>query len=128
MDSSALIAILNAGPERPAFLRIIQDSEGAFISTLTLLEVRIVVRGRFGASALEDIDGLIAEIDPEIVAFDREQADVAFAAFERFGKGMGAAAKLNLGDCASYALAKTTGYPLLFKGNDFTMTDIARAI
>ncbi len=88
----------------------------------------MVVRGRFGLRALAELSHFITEIDPEIVAFDRDQATVAFAAFERYGKGMGTAAKLNLGDCVTYALAKISGFPLLFKGRDFSETDIVPAI
>lgn len=68
------------------------------------------------------------EMAPEVVPFDSEQVDIAFAAFERYGKSMGATAKLNLGDCASYALAKALGAALLFQGNDFRETDITAAV
>lgn len=128
IDSSAVIAILNAEPERAAFLRAIESSDGCFVSAVTLLEVRMVIRSRFGADALNDLATLLAEAAAEVVPFDAEQADLAFDAFKRYGKGMGSGARLNMGDCASYALARHLGLRLLFKGNDFTATDIARVV
>lgn len=87
----------------------------------------MVVRGRFGADGLRELGALMAEIAPEVNAFDTSQCDAALDAFERFGKGLGTAAKLNLGDCASYALAKSLSVPLLFKGDDFKHTDLIAA-
>ena len=127
LDSSALVAIVNREPEREAFLRIIEASNGCAISALTVLETRMVVLGRFGQPGLTDLSVLFDEIGPDIVPFDADHCDAAFRAFQQYGKGMGTAAKLNMGDCASYALAKTLGVPLLFKGNDFTATDITPA-
>lgn len=128
IDSSAIIAILNAEPERIALLRVIESSDGCFLSAVTLLETRMVVRARFGRAGLSNLASLLAEIAPEVVPFDIEQADAAFAAFERYGKGMGTVAKLNMGDCASYALAKTLSLPLLYKGDDFRATDVTSAV
>ncbi len=128
IDSSALVAILNAEPERVSLLRTIENSDGCILSAVTLLETRMVIRGRFGVAALTELTTLLGEIAPEVVAFDADQADLASAAFERYGKGMGTAAKLNMGDCASYALAKSRNLPLLFKGEDFKATDIVAAV
>lgn len=124
LDSSALVAIVNREPERVAILSAIEAADGCCLSALTLLEVRMVIRGRFGHNGLNDLNALLAEIAPQVVSFDVEQVDAAFSAFERYGKGMAAGAKLNLGDCASYALAKSRDIPLLFKGDDFSATDI----
>ena len=128
IDSSAMIAILNAEPERVKFLRAIESSDGCVISAVTILETRMVLRGRFGAGALADLDARLLEFQPEIAVFDEVQAGAAFAAFELYGKGMHGAARLNLGDCVSYALAKSRSLPLLFKGQDFSATDIVSAI
>ena len=127
IDSSALIAILNGEPERVAFLRAIENSDGCIMSAVTLLESRMVIRGRFGATALTDLVTLLDEITPQVAPFDAGQSDFAFSGFSRFGKGMGSAAKLNMGDCATYALAKSLNLPLLYKGDDFKATDITAA-
>jgi ribonuclease VapC len=83
IDSSALIAILTGEPERRAFLRTIEDSETCILSAVTPLETRMVLRGRFGASALTDLITILDEVAPDIVPFSGEQADMAFSAFER---------------------------------------------
>ena len=70
----------------------------------------------------------LATFNPEIVAFDEVQASAAFVAFKTYGKGIHSKAKLNFGDCASYALAKSQNLPLLFKGDDFAATDIMAAV
>ena len=67
---------------------------------------------------------MIADLAIEIVAFSREQAQLAIAAFQRYGRGAASAANLNFGDCFSYALARANDEPLLFKGNDFIHTDL----
>ena len=127
IDSSALVAILNAETERVAFLQIIEGAGGCLASTVTLIESRMVVRGRFGVAAILKLEALIGEIQLTIIPFDVIQADAAFLAFQTYGKGMHARAKLNLGDCASYALAKVRGLPLLYKVADFAATDIVSA-
>ena len=88
----------------------------------------MVIAGRSGdESTWEPLDALLARLDIEIVAHDAILARIARAAFLRFGNGRHAA-RLNFGDCASYALAKAHNVPLLFKGQDFTQTDIATAV
>ena len=127
IDSSALVAIVIAEPERKEFLEIIGRNDGSAISAVSLLETRLVLRSRFGTIAIENFNALLQEIGSEIVPFDEQQADAAFEAFETYGKGMHATARLNFGDCASYALAKTRVLPLLYKGDDFAATDIVAA-
>jgi ribonuclease VapC len=124
IDSSALIAIINRESERPQFLRLIAVAERRLISAATLLETKMVILGRFGPDALSDFTILVEEMAPDIVPLDAALADAAFAAFERFGKGRHSKAALNLCDCIAYALAKTLGAPLLFKGTDFSATDV----
>ena len=84
----------------------------------------MVVLGRFGPDAIADFVTLMEEMAPDIVPLDATLADAAFAAFERFGKGRHSKAALNFCDCIAYALAKTLGSPLLFKGADFSETDV----
>lgn len=127
IDSSALIAILRREPEADRFLRAIAGAEGCMMSSVSLLETSMVLAGRTGdGTAWAELDALIARAAIQVVAQDIGLADQARGAFLRFGKGRHAAA-LNLGDCASYALAKARGVPLLFKGDDFTRTDLAAA-
>ena len=99
-----------------------------FVSAVTLFEARTVLWGRFGPSMLEELNELLDGWRPEIRGFDVEQAQLAFAAYRRYGKGSGHKAQLNLGDCASYALATSLDLPLLFKGDDFTHTDVRPAL
>ncbi len=128
IDSSALVAIVNREPERPRFLDLIATADRRLISAATLLETKMVVLGRFGPDAIADFAMLMEEMAPEIVPLDAALADVAFATFERFGKGRHSKAALNLCDCIAYALAKTTNAPLLFKGADFSATDVQACI
>jgi ribonuclease VapC len=122
-DSSALVAILKDEPEREEMLAMIA-SEVTKVSAATVLETSIVVtRSRFG-----DLDQLLFDGEITTVPFDAAQAEVAREAYARFGKKSTARAKLNFGDCIAYALAKATGEPLLFKGDDFTDTDIESAL
>jgi ribonuclease VapC len=124
IDSSALIAIINREPERPHFLDLIAAADRRLISAATLLEAKMVVLGRFGPDAVADFMMLMEEMAPDIVPLDAALVDAAFAAFERFGKGRHSKAALNFCDCIAYALAKTLSAPLLFKGLDFSETDV----
>ena len=98
------------------------------MSSVTLLETRMVTFARHGAAGSDLLEAWLDTFSPEIVPFDDVQADAAFAAFRAYGKGIHPAARLNFCDCASYALAKTRGLPLLFKGDDFAATDIEHAL
>ena len=125
VDTSALIAITNHEPERQRFLEILAQVDKCFFSAVTLLETRMVTLGRFGRPGTDRLSEWFAVLKPTIVAFDVVQADAAFAAFQIYGKGVHPKARLNMGDCAAYALAKTYNLPLLFKGEDFLSTDVA---
>ena len=124
IDSSAFVAILLKEPERDRLMAAIASDDHRIVSALTILETRLVLQGRHGPQAVADFDELIEDISPEIAALDAGQANSAFAAFKVYGKGIHSRARLNMTDCVVYALAKSLNAPLLFKGDDFTATDI----
>lgn len=127
VDSSALIAILRREPEADIFLRIISGTGECVISSVSLLETSMVLAGRTGdATSWIELDALILRAGIRIQAQDLELAETARNAFVRYGKGRHPAG-LNLGDCAAYAVAKSLDLPLLFKGDDFSKTDVAAA-
>lgn len=127
IDTSALVAILRREDEADEFLRLIVGTDRCLLSAVSLLETSMVLAGRTGdETAWRDLDDLIESAAIEIVPQNAEQARIARDAFLRFGKGRHPAA-LNFGDCASYALSHTQNAPLLFKGTDFSRTDIAAA-
>jgi ribonuclease VapC len=127
VDTSAIVAIAFGEPERGAFLEVIERADRALISTVSLLEARMVVHGRRGQRGVVLLDDLMRLPVFELVAPDALQTDAAYAAFVAFGKGSGHPAALNFGDLFSYALAKARGLPLLYKGDDFGQTDIVSA-
>jgi ribonuclease VapC len=123
IDTSALAAILRREPERRRFIEAIEAADTRSMSVATLVEISIVVEARHGAEGLRDLDHFISRAGIELVAVDVEQGMTARGAFGRFGKGRHPAG-LNYGDCFAYALAIAKGEPLLFKGDDFTHTDV----
>ena len=128
IDSSALIAVLRREPEADDFLRAIANAGVCLLSSVSFLETSMVLAGRSGGGmAWAGLDALITRAGMEVVPQDRQLAASAREAFLRYGKGRHPAA-LNLGDCASYALAKNQNLPLLFKGEDFTHTDLKAAL
>jgi ribonuclease VapC len=127
IDSSALVAILRDEPERLTFLDAIIDHGEPCISAATYVETAMVMELRFGDRGGREIDTLFDDVGIATIPFDQAQAKLAREAFRRFGKGRHRAG-LNFGDCFVYALAKTLDAPLLFKGNDFVLTDLKRAI
>jgi ribonuclease VapC len=122
VDSSAIIAILHEEQELEEFTELLGQVH-ARLSAVTLLESSIVT----GPERYRQLDELVTAAELEVVAFDAADAVVAREAHRRFGRGSGSKAQLNFGDCMSYALAKVTGESLLFKGDDFTHTDITPA-
>ena len=126
LDTSAIVAILTDEPERARFIALLADAADPLISAATLVESSIVMRARTGSSGVMDLDELLAAAAVRVVAVDSAQAVLAREAFARFGKGH-APAPLNFGDCFAYALARASGRPLLFKGEDFQKTDIEPA-
>ena len=126
VDSSALMAILRGEPEGPAFRDAIRTTSRRLLGAPARVEASMVALGRRGEPGLEQMQALIERLALDVVPLSDEQATLAIDAFRRLGKGRHPAG-LNFGDCLSYALAKATGEPLLFKGDDFSQTDIERA-
>jgi ribonuclease VapC len=124
LDTSALLAILFDEPERRVFTEAIESAEKRLLSAASFVETSMILESRLGAEGVRALDRLLAAANIEIVAVDREQGQAAREAFRQFGKGRHAAG-LNFGDCFSYALAKSRTEPLLFKGGDFSRTDIS---
>ena len=128
VDTSAVTAVVFGEPDAEMFLSAMLANAGDLqMSAGTAVEVGIVVEARQGAEATKDLGILEDRLGIATVPVDRVQAEAAIAAWRRFGKGRHPA-NLNLGDCFSYALAKLTAAPLLFKGRDFGQTDIASAL
>jgi ribonuclease VapC len=118
VDTSALIAILRDEPEARDFAIAIAEADRRRISAANYLETAIVIDGSRDPIASRRFDDLLREAEIGIEPVTAEQARVAREAYRDFGRGSGHAARLNFGDCFAYALAKTTGEPLLFKGDD----------
>lgn len=124
VDTSAVVAIMTGEPGHEGITAVLENSRSAFISAATVLELGMVLEGRVVAGAPGTGERFLREAGVEIVAVDRAQADRALEGWRRFGKGRHPAG-LNLGDCFTYALAATTGNPILCTGNDFARTDVA---
>ena len=128
VDSSALIAILRAEADAAAYTEAIERAEACRISAATLLETAIVVDGSRDPILSRRLDDLLIEAAIGIEPFTEPQANIARQAYRDYGRGSGHPARLYFGDCFAYALARTTGEPLLFKGEDFRHTDIVPAL
>jgi len=126
IDTSAVLAILQDEPERSSFISLIDNAPRRIISAVSVLEAAMVLEARRGQDAAIDLDIFMQRASIEIIPFDEHQLPIARTAFRRFGKGRHPAG-LNFGDCASYALAQWSGEPLLYKGADFTATDVVTA-
>ena len=122
-----MMAIVLAEPEASVFLQVMQQAESLQIAAPTVVELKISAERRRGENAVALIDELLADLLVDVVPCDEALADEAVLAWRRFGKGNHKAA-LNFGDTFSYALAKLTSEPLLFKGDDFSATDIPNAL
>jgi len=128
VDTSALIAILNNEPDADRYIEALGSAETASCSAGTYLEAAIVIDGQANPVLGVRFDELIADGKIEITPVAREHAYIARHAYRDFGKGSGHPARLNFGDCFAYALARTSREPLLFKGDDFSHTDVASAL
>lgn len=128
VDTSAIMAVLLGEPERTPILGALAKADHLAMSAGSWLELEAVITRRGNPAMERDSDRLFAELQIEIVEVSVEQAAIRRAAYKRFGRGTGHPAGLNFGDCFAYALAKESGRPLLFKGDDFTHTDIVPAV
>src|ERR1700733_11891966 len=126
IDTSAVIAVLKEESDAPRFLRVLtMSAEPKRMSAANYLEAAIVVDANRNPLLSRRLDDLIFQTEIMAEPVTLEQADIARAAFRDFGRGSGHPAQLNFGDCFAYALAKSTREPLLFKGDDFSHTDVA---
>jgi ribonuclease VapC len=123
VDTSALVAIFLLEPEAEQFAHAILEAPRAAISAANLLEAGIILDCRIGHQDSCELDEFIANVGLEVEPVTADQVRVARRAYRMYGRGNHPAG-LNFGDCFAYALAKTAGLPLPFKGNDFTQTDI----
>jgi len=128
LDSSVFIAILEQEPDAERFLFIIRDATRRLTSAVSVYETGIVIGARRGRQSAEEIMVFLSELGVEIVPFAEPYISQALDAYSRFGKGINPKARLNLGDCAAYALAKVLNMPLLYKGADFSQTDIQQYV
>jgi ribonuclease VapC len=128
IDTSAVIAILRAEPDAATYATAIEQATVRRLSAANFVEAAAVIDGSREPVASRKLDDLLAEAEISIAPVTAAQAHLARSAYRDFGKGSGHPARLNFGDCFAYALAKESGEPLLFKGDDFTHTDVAAAV
>lgn len=128
VDTSALVAILRDEPEALSFVEAIANASMCRVSAASFVETAAVIDGGRNPISSRRFDDFFREAGLTIEPVTEAQAHIARAAYRDFGKGSGHPARLNLGDCFAYALARATGEPLLFKGGDFIHTDIAPAL
>ena len=126
LDSSAILAVLLAEPGHNRLLQRISEAPMVAVGAPTVVESAIVLSARIGRDARAELNEFLQEAEAEVIPFAAEHYNAAVDAFHRYGKGRHPAA-LNFGDCLAYAVASLAGLPLLFVGNDFSKTDIARA-
>jgi ribonuclease VapC len=123
VDTSAILAIFLAEPERKSFLHLLTEADVRLMSAANVLETGILLETKRSEAAGREFDLFLHSADITIAPADADQIERARTAWRKYGKGRHRAA-LNFGDCFAYALAKSTGEPLLAKGNDFALTDI----
>jgi ribonuclease VapC len=128
VDTSALLAILEEEQDAVVYATAIADADSPLISAASVVEVGIVMLNRHGSRGLGRVSRLIQEAGFRVESVTAQHAQQALEAYAAYGKGQKSKAGLNYGDCFSYALAKVTGLPLLFKGGDFSETDIPAAL
>ena len=128
VDSSAVVAIVEDEPAAAACAQAIEGAAVRRISAANFLEAAIVVDSRRNPVASRRLDGLLAEADFVIEPVTAEQGRIAREAYRDYGRGSGHPAQLNFGDCFAYALARATGEPLLYVGDDFAHTDVRSAL
>ena len=121
IDSSIAAAICLGEPDAEAYLDVLVNAHSISMGAATYAEAAVVIAARQPGA----FDQFVTNLEIEVVPFNREQAEIARDAYRRFGKGTGHPAKLNFGDCLSYAVAVAFDQALLFKGNDFSHTDVS---
>ena len=126
VDTSAMVAILYRQPEAAAFAQAIHDADICRISVANHVELSMVIESQLGTQGTRQMEAFVRRAGIVVEPVSLEQGELARQAFIDFGKGRHPAG-LNFGDCFAYALAKATGEPLLFKGADFSRTDIPAA-
>jgi ribonuclease VapC len=128
LDTSAIVAAIANEPDSSQYQAAMLGADSLLISSVAVLETKIVLFARLGAHAIELFDEFLEKAGITIVPFDNDLSRLAFEAFRRFGKGQEHPAQLNIVDCAVYAVAKARSQPLLYKGSDFAKTDILSAL
>lgn len=128
VDTSAIVSLVLGEPASPAIAAALAESDGVRVSAATWLKAAVVLDSRRTATSRPLFDDVMTAIDSHIEPVTIEQMTVARTAYRDFGRGSGHPAKLNVGDCFSYALARTSGEPLLFTGDDFTHTDVVSVL
>ena len=126
LDSSAILALFTNEPGHERLYALMKDRGPYLVSAPNLFESLMVINSRFGETGANQMLKFLNELGVEAVPFTPEHVSDAVEAFRRYGKGHHPA-RLNFGDCMAYAVAKRSGYPLLYVGNDFDATDIKRA-
>jgi ribonuclease VapC len=124
VDASALLAIFEEEDDAAIYASAIAEADPPLLSTASMVEVGIAMLGRHGSKAVDRANRFVREAGLQLESVTAEHAQLAIGAYATYGKGRNGRAGLNFGDCFSYALAKATGAPLLFKGHDFSATDI----
>ena len=128
VDTSAIVCVHEGEPEARQYLEVMMEASHLLVSAGTLLETSVVLDARQPLRSSRRLDRLVADLDLEVVPVDEQHVAVARTAYRDYGKGSGHPAQLNFGDCFAYALATLTGEPLLFKGQDFSATDVLPAL
>jgi ribonuclease VapC len=128
IDTSALIAILRAEPDAAGFAEAIEAATSRRMSAANFLEAAVVIDSQRNPVVSRRFDELVGAAEIQIEPVTEVHARIAREAYRDFGKGSGHPAGLNFGDCFAYALAQDSGEPLLFKGNDFSQTDLKSAL
>ena len=128
VDTSAIVAILRDETEARKFAEAIAAASNARVSAVNFVEAAAVIDAARNPVASRRFDDFMREAQLIVEPVTTEQARIAREAYRDFGKGSGHAAGLNFGDCFAYALARATGEPILFKGNDFSQTDLKPAL
>lgn len=123
VDTSAIVCIIRQEPETANLLRALARTRTRLVSVVSVVEAGIVLEKQFGSAGSRELENAISALQLDVQPVSVEQGRQALLAFWRYGKGIHPAA-LNFGDCFTYSLAKSTGLPLLFKGNDFNQTDL----